>query len=67
MSLKTINQQGVECDVTDCDKFFLGEKPKSWKVLTVFTNPDSTADALKFDACSVKHAKELQGKYTVIA
>ena len=64
MALKTINQQGVECDVALCDKFYLGEKPKSWKHVTLNLPDDLATD---FDACSVKHARELAAKYVTIS
>lgn len=69
MSTKTINQQGVGCDADTCDRFYVGEQPKSWKHVKIWDGDqiDPASHALDFDACSVKHAKAIIAEYAIIS
>ena len=69
VSTKTINQEATGCDAEDCDKFFIGEQPKSWKHVKVWDGDPlaQTSHALDFDACSVKHAKAIISEYATIS
>lgn len=61
MANKIINQEGTMCDVPGCEKFYFGERPKSWKTVSVTKIADDI-----YDACSVKHAKEIIATFVTI-
>lgn len=65
MASKIINQEGTMCDAPECEKFFFGERPKSWKTVTkVKDNGDVER---QFDACSVKHGHTIIDQHIFIS
>ena len=69
MANKIINQEGTMCDAEGCEKFFFGERPKSWKFVTMKDAVPGlgTANETEFDACSVRHAKEIVETFVTIS
>ena len=68
MSLKTINQEATGCDAIECDEFYIGEKPKSWRHVKIWDGDpaEATSNSLDFDACGVKHAKIIVSEFVQI-